>query len=359
MNGAGKTNLLEALAVLCGWGAFEGNRTSSLVTWPDGQDSQETEITDSTEISGSKNPTGTFLLARAEGERKVEVRASISSRISFSVEGERATYSSLRALLPAFVFLPRDIGLLDGSPSLRRLFLDRLCALLSPLYARRLAEYRKILRQRSALLRSPCPAPSALEATALPLVRFGGWIRVVRWKTAAALKEAFALQDFGLLPRGLKLDLDHRGSTRTFDPSDPADAAAGLAADLRENFERERRAGIPLMGPHRDDLLFSCFGRPASQSLSRGQKRRTVAASVLAAGQVIHSRMRVTPILLLDDIAAELDGEGRRLMGQALTGSGWQVFVTAASADAEENPFSNETGNVALLREGEVLHNVR
>jgi DNA replication and repair protein RecF len=101
---------------------------------------------------------------------------------------------------------------------------------------------------------------------------------------------------------------------------------------LAASLEHERRAKMVLVGPHRDDLLFSCGGRPASLALSRGQKRRVVMAVILAAGQLIEEKLRTKPILILDDIAAELDAEGRELMGSALVRTGWQVFASAAGA---------------------------
>jgi DNA replication and repair protein RecF len=336
--------MLESLAVLSGWGAFAGNRTSSLVCW------------DPDEAGG-----GALLAARAEGERAFEVKASITTRLSFRVDGERASYSGLRSLLPSLIFLPRDIDLLDGPPSLRRLFIDRLCALISPPYARRLAEYRQILRQRTVLLRSPRPNRTAFEATTLPLIRFGGWIRAVR-RGVVDLLEGELAEEHALLPCVVVIALEHRGSgaeipvpgravsDKTPGGIDSSPFEESLAADLRANLERERHAGTPLVGPHRDDLSFSCSGRSAALSLSRGQKRRTVAAMILAAGRVIRSQTRISPILLLDDVAAELDAVGRNLMGRALAASGWQVFLTGA-----ENPFPDEESTIVPLQDGVIL----
>ena len=112
------------------------------------------------------------------------------------------------------------------------------------------------------------------------------------------------------------------------------DPVSDMAAALKSGLDRERRAGTALVGPHRDDLLFSCLGHPASQALSRGQKRRVVIAALLAAGRLVETRLRTKPILLLDDVAAELDAEGKRLLGLALADTGWQVFATGT-----EDPF--------------------
>ncbi|MDR1621985.1 MAG: DNA replication and repair protein RecF [Synergistaceae bacterium] len=324
-NGSGKTNLLESFNVLSGWGAFPtaGGRTSFLIAWAG---------TDETENGHA------HLLGRAAGERDVEVQAHVGARMSLRAANERVTYSELRFLLPSLSFLPQDIELLDGPPSVRRLFLDKLCALSSPLYARRLAEYKQLVRQRTTLLRQSrrqdCNLrnfSASLKATALPLARLGGWVRGVRREIADLLAGMLHRKDNiynDLCPFRVEAALELRGTAGLQDP------VQDMAAALEAGLERERQSGTVLVGPHRDDLLFSCLGRPASLALSRGQKRRLVVAAILAAGLLIEAKLRTKPILLLDDVTAELDEEGRGLMGRALADTGWQVFVTSV-----EDPF--------------------
>ena len=88
--------------------------------------------------------------------------------------------------------------------------------------------------------------------------------------------------------------------------------------------------GIPLVGPHRDDLLILRGTREAAGSLSRGQKRRASVALMLAAGQAVEDRLKRKPLLLLDEVASELDEEGRSLVVESLQETGWQTFATAA-----------------------------
>jgi DNA replication and repair protein RecF len=339
-NGSGKTNLLESFNVLSGWGAFPiaGGRTSSLIAWDDER---------------------AFLLGLASGERDVEVRAQVGARMSLRAAGERVTYSELRLLLPSLSFLPHDIGLLDGSPSVRRLFLDKLCALSSPLYARRLAEYRQLVRQKGALLRQDRKwrdAATALRATVPPMARLGGWMRSVRQKVVALLAETLKKSELehedsllcgvsldDLLPFRVEVSLELRGTAGLEDP------VQDMAAAMEAGLERERQAGSVLVGPHRDDLLFSCLGRPASHALSRGQKRRLVVSAILASGLLIEAKLRMKPILLLDDVAAELDAEGRELMGRALAATGWQVFATGA-----EDPFVKVPKTLWRVQEGDI-----
>jgi DNA replication and repair protein RecF len=297
---------------------------------------------------------GAFLAASAAGERDVEVEARLGARISLRVWNERVTHSELRSLVPSLSFLPRDISLLDGSPSVRRLFLDKICALVSPLYARRLAEYQRLARQRAALLRrGRNGAIPTLRAMVSPMAQLGGWIRKSRGSAAGLLAEALR-NGSELLPFEIGVVLRLRdGEKENSAPEGFSleDFIQGIADALNGGLERELRAGAVLAGPHRDDLLFSCLGRPAALALSRGQKRRVVMAAVLAAGQLIETRLRLKPILLLDDAAAELDEEGRALMAQSLAATGWQVFAAAAGA---ENPFGGSVSAVWEVREGKI-----
>jgi DNA replication and repair protein RecF len=352
-NGSGKTNLLESLNVLCGWGAFEGGKLSSLVAW------------DSADVDRDNRA---FIAGRAEGEREVEVEAKIGARASLRAGNERVTHSALRALLPSLSFLPGNIGLLDGSPGVRRFFLDKLCALCSPLYARRLAEYKLLVRHRTRALGPgpvmgvveareralPLVGVKALEATAVPLTRFGGWIRDVRRRAVALLAEKLSSsegEERNLLPCKVELSMLLQG---TFGGAQTAeDAAKDMEKALNASLERERHARMVLVGPHRDDLLFTCLGRPASLALSRGQKRRVVMAVILAAGRLIEEKLRLKPILILDDITAELDTEGRELTGAALAETGWQVFATAAdTGEPGKNsaPFGSLPDSAFCLR---------
>jgi DNA replication and repair protein RecF len=331
-NGAGKTNLLESLSVLSGWGAFPSSgKTSSLVAW---------------------DAKGAFLAAAALGEREFSVEARVGARISLRADNGRVTHSELRALLPSLSFLPRDVELLEGAPSVRRQFLDRLCALVSPLYARRLAEYKQLVRQRTALLRQGGRVASTLKAIVPPMAQLGGWIRWNRVGAATLFAKELKGDFWELLPFELELSLEFKdyrafeGSALTLE-----NLTGELAAALDGGLGAELRVGAVFVGPHRDDLTFSCLGRPAALALSRGQKRRVVTAAVLAAGRVIESKLRMKPVLLLDDVVAELDAEGRERTGQALAASGWQVFSASAGG---ENPFGEAANVVWRVREGHI-----
>lgn len=106
---------------------------------------------------------------------------------------------------------------------------------------------------------------------------------------------------------------------------------------LKRNYAKELRALRPQDGPSYDDLALTVCsnGRPASEALSRGQKRRLVLFLLITAGKLIARKMKKEPVMLLDDLTAELDAEGRKFVHVELAKTGWQVFITAP-----DNPFT-------------------
>ena len=308
-NGAGKTNLLESLSILAGWGPFAG-RAGRTVAWD--------------------APGGRALLkARAAGEEGHEIEVLLSSRMTIRAEGKRVRCTDVRLMIPSIAFLPTDINLIDGSPAARRLFVDKLCALYHPPYARRLAEFHQISRHRAALLRQGRP----VRGTTLPFARLGGWVMEARRHVVSRLAALLTGAGWGA-DHFVHSHFTNFTFSLSMTPALECGGAEYLLGVLEETAQRELHALRPLVGPGRDDLNILTNGRPAADALSRGQKRRLVLSLILTAGRLMEARLKKTPVLLFDDLAAELDAEGRRTAGEVLLNTGWQVFVTGT-----DNPF--------------------
>ncbi len=319
-NGSGKTNILEALHLLGGWGPFQGGRSvADLPFWS---------------VPGAT--------ARIEGsfggEESLRVEALIRGRSSLRLDGKMTKASEIRARLPLLAFQPGDLALVEGSPSVRRLFLDRLCALLFPLYALRLYEYRRALRQRICLLRQHRDC----SLTTKVLVPLGGWIWSARRSAVDLLRLGLA-HTGDLLPGALDVEFQRGGSRGLDEPE------RDLFEAFRQTADRERASGRVFVGPQRDDLLLRCEGREASARFSRGHRRRAAVALMLGAGWAVERRLRRRPILLLDEVTAELDEAGRNRTFAVLQASSWQVFAATAGGAAYEWP-----GVVWMVRQGEV-----
>ena len=296
-NGSGKTNLLESLSILSGWGAF--GRTQNVVSW----DSQGVPA---------------FAGCQVSGEESAQITANISSRISLRLDGKSITSTDLRLVIPSVLFLTGNVNLIDSSPSARRMFIDRLCALYYPPYAKRLADFRYILRTRTVLLRQG----RSPERTTVPYCEVGGWIMDRRREVAEQLMRIAPQEKFRLY----------------FVPELNVPGSEYLREKLMVNRAKELRAFRPEDGPSYDDLAITlnANGRPASEALSRGQKRRLILYLLISAGRLTAHRMKREPVMLFDDLTAELDAQGRNFVYTELTKTGWQVFLTAP-----ENPFAS------------------
>lgn len=295
-NGSGKTNLLEALSIITGWGAFA--KTSGVISWQ------------------SKTHRA-YIGAEFSGEESFTVNAEISSRISLRLNEKSVSFTELRLSVPSVIFLSGSLSLVDGSPSSRRMFIDRLCALFVPPFAKRLADFKSVLRTRSLLLRQGKNHTVTDES----YCRLGGWVMDIR---RAVLGELVRI-----MPSG-KFSLE-------FVPAINASGEEYLREMCRVHSRRETYARRTLFGPNYDELAITIdeTGRLASESLSRGQKRRLILYMLLTAGRLIAQRMGKSPVLLLDDFTAELDREGREFTHKELSATGWQVFLSAP-----ERPFA-------------------
>ena len=304
-NGSGKTNLLESLSVMCGWGSF--TRTQNMMSWND--------------------PTSRALtFAQLSGEEKFTVSAAISSRVALRINDKAISFTDLRLAVPSIIFLTGGVNLIDGAPSARRLFMDRLCSLLFPPYAKKLSDFKYVMRSRTALLRQG----KSPDATAKLFCSLGGFIMDRRREVAGLLKTVMNQNNFSV----------------EFLPVLNIAGERFLTKALKESSARERQAMRPLTGPNYDELaiILNNNGKSASEALSRGQKRKLILNMIITAGKLIMLRLGRKPILLFDDLTAELDFEGREWTRQKLLETGWQVFMTAP-----EMPFADEKNIFAAV----------
>ncbi|MBR4401170.1 MAG: DNA replication/repair protein RecF [Synergistes sp.] len=298
-NGAGKTNILEGISIISGWGTLEkGEKTSDIPTWNSG--SSEVQLTG--EISSGEI-----------------IKVKIAKRFFIKVDDKTVTASELRWKTPVLSFLSEDVSIVEGSSSSRRRLLDMMLAIIVPSYAFRLSEYRRGVRQKALFLKKGMPT-MVVDRALLPLA---AWLWKMREEGVKLLSEELkGLSD--LTPAKTELSLKRGG--------------AGMRADLEEDYSaavfsyREREAALkfPIVGPHRDDIIITADGRQASSSLSRGLRRRTAVSLMLAAADGVRRKTGKNAVLLLDEVTAELDENGRNILFDSLLSRGTQVFAATA-----------------------------
>ncbi|TAN33346.1 DNA replication/repair protein RecF [bacterium] len=305
-NGQGKTNLLEAVAMLALSASPRARREFELVGPVAGASRIEAEV----ETAGKTVELAITL--NLEGER---------ARRVIEVDGIRRRAFDLPGHFRVTLFWPDDLGLVKGGPELRRRFLNQMLVQIEPGYARALAGLRRVLEQRNSLLKRMAAGEEGmdvLEAWNQELVRVGGQISAAR---AAAVRELEpeAARSHAEIAAGERLEILYEG---------PPD---GLAEAVHNSLAEDLRRGSTSIGPHRDDLRVLLDGKEARSYGSQGQQRTAVVGLKLAEATVVTQRTGERPVLLLDDVLSELDAERRAALLRQVAAAG-QVIITSVEA---------------------------
>jgi DNA replication and repair protein RecF len=327
-NGAGKTNLLEALYFGC---TASSPRTSN-----------EREVV----RRGQVTTRVTVTHEDAEGEQHlIEVGFTPGEPKRMRLDGAQVQRLSAGVDRPLLsVFLPDRLALVKGPPSPRRAHLDHLVAALWPARSTARAAYSQALAQRNALLarvRSGATPRDALAPWERTLAGHGIELMGSRAAAAELLEAPFREQAAALgLPREARL---------SYRPRSGATEPAALEAELRERRGADIERGFTAHGPHRDDLRLM-HGEESMRSFgSQGQQRVTLLALLLGERDLLERERGSAPVMLLDDVMSELDGERRELLAERLTASG-QALLTATGLD--HVPIG-ESADVTLVEVGD------
>ena len=322
-NGQGKTNLLEAVAMLALSSSPRARREYELVG-PVGPGSR---IEAQVETEGTVRELSIAL--EVEGER---------TRRTIEVDGARRRAFDLPGHFRVTLFWPDDLGLVKGGPELRRRFLNQMLVQVQPGYARALAGLRRVLEQRNSLLKRIAAGEGGqdmLDAWNHELVQVGTAIVDARAKAVLEL-EGEAARCHGRIAAGERLEIRYEGP-----PENLAEAVNNSLADRDTNL----RLGTGY-------LRLVLDGQEARAYGSQGQQRTAVVSLKLAEAALIEKRAGERPVLLLDDVLSELDGQRRAALLDEVSAGG-QVIVTSV----ETGPFPPDLiakATVWAVREGTI-----
>ncbi len=248
----------------------------------------------------------------------------------YAVNGRGVRYASYLGKLRVVSFAPRHLALLSGPAAARRSLMDASLAQESPAYYAALAAYRATLLQKNALLRGAVGADATLlETYDERLVATGTALMLARHAFVAELAErARAVHRAWVGAAEGSLDVTYAADVAYDVPTEDGIGAAFIAR-LAERRRLEQLRGRALVGPHRDDVLFSLDGMPLGAFGSQGQQRTVVLALKVAEYGLALARGGEAPLLLLDDVLSELDGQRQRAFLDGI-GTLGQAFVTSA-----------------------------
>ena len=322
-NGSGKSNLLESLYYLEIFRSFRGAADDQLVRFG----------AEAFHVRGRFEDPDTG--------RQVEVTAAYERRRRkkrVTVNGaEPERLSDALGRIGLVVFSPSDVALIAGAPSERRRFLDIVLSLNAPGYLAAVQRYRQVLKRRNALLKDGATV-AAVEPWTAALVEAGGTVMAARASWVAEHAPGFS-ERYERIGGEAPARLEYRPSVPDV-ASSGTDMAAALAEELARLAGRERERGVTLRGPHRDDLGLVREGDAADRDLrdfgSGGQQRTAAVSLRLVEAETIRRARGRAPMVLLDDIFAELDpGRSERVL-ELLEDEPGQAILTAPKASDVE-----------------------
>jgi len=329
-NGQGKTNLVEAVSYLSAFSSHRVSAEQALVRLPLSPDEPQ--------------PGGAVVRVRlvTAGERETVIELEIvrGKANRAKVNRTQVRPREVLGLLKSVVFSPEDLQIVRGDPQVRRQFLDDLLIQQHPLIAQVKNDFDKVARQRAALMKSAqsqlrrgfTPDFSTVEVWDDTFAQLSAQLSLARVGLVEELRgpAAHAYEEIGGSPR--KLDIEFLASQGNCPVGgDLATVAGELKEILASSRMKEAERGVNLFGAHRDDLKLTLGGMPVKGYASHGETWSVALSLRLGAFELL-SRDGDTPILILDDVFAELDSSRRAGLTRMIT-EAEQVLITAAVAD--------------------------
>jgi len=299
-NGAGKTNLLEALHVGTQGFSPRTRTERDLIRF------------------GQTEAALALALVRDGVPHEVRMKLAAGAAKTAQLDGARLpSADSLRRELPALVFTPDRLAVVKGGPAARRAYFDRVTGRLQPAQASLAQDYAAVLAQRNAALRRvqlELSTRDAIEPWTVRVAELGSRLVSARRDTLAQLEPRFA-------ERAGELGL--AGGTLAYDGEPPT------VDELVSRLDLDVRRGATGAGPHLDDVRLAAAGRDLRSFGSQGEQRLALLALLLAEAELVPT----SPLLLLDDVLSELDGGRRRVLAERIARVE-QTVVTATQSSA-------------------------
>lgn len=357
-NAQGKTNLLEAIYYLATASSPRAEKEQDLVRWGTLDEGESAALRG--EIQGEEESTRVeihFLPARNSSGNLARL---------IRINGVKKRLLDLWGRLRVVAFIPEDVDLVAGPPTLRRRFLDAAISQLDHNYFRATQQFEKVLTQRNHILKKLREGKGDKREIAFwdeKLAEAGSFLQEARQRFVADL-EALAQGIHRDLTGGeetLRLVYRVAGLKETPAPvvietAGPLEAAAveskirvGLFRNQLEALSREEiERGVTLFGPHRDDLGILANDIDLNVYGSRGQQRTAALALTLALVKYIHNKTGEQPVLLLDDVMSELDEARRTYLLSALADQE-QVLITTTSLDFFPRDFQQKSHRLRVV----------
>ncbi|MFM9111045.1 MAG: DNA replication/repair protein RecF [Prochlorococcaceae cyanobacterium] len=335
-NGEGKSNLLEAVEMVLSLRSHRCSLDRDMIS----HDAPGSRLT----VRTAEGDLLELQLRRRGGRLALRNGTSLERQLELPGRLRCVSFSAL------------DLELVRGEPALRRQWLDRVVLQLEPVYGNLLSQYGRLLRQRSQLLRRDLAGGQRsllLDAFDQQMALVGTRLHRRRRRALARLEPLAAAWQERLSGGREQLQLQYRAGSRLEAQEESEEAwRASLTEQLRQQRQEEARLLHCQVGPHRDEVELVLDGHPARRHGSSGQQRTLVLALKLAELELVATVVGQPPLLLLDDVLAELDPARQRLLLEAV-GDGHQCLVSATHLGAFDGAWRQHS-QVVRMRAGGV-----
>jgi DNA replication and repair protein RecF len=312
-NGAGKTNLLEAISYAATLRSFRGAPDEAMVAH-----GRESAVVRTSIVAGDASSLIEVEL-RTRGARRAQVNRHRLPRAS-----------DLLGHVRIVAFLPEDLDLIKRGPALRRDVIDEIAVQLWPASHGDQSDYERALRQRNAFLKQYEEDPVTLAVWDERLAQAGAKVMNRRARALAILLPHWRKAHREVAEANVEVDVSYGSQWgATLDPGTPPSQLADRLLEAlqdRHRFDRERR--VTTVGPHRDEPVFLLGGHDSRHHASQGEQRTLALGLRVASHRAISETAGSPPVLLLDDVYSELDARRGAALTQALPSA--QTLVTTA-----------------------------
>lgn len=311
-NASGKTNLLEAILLLCSGQTYRTKNVLDLIN----------EGSEWARIDGKFN----------NSERTLKL---IENKKQLIIDGQEIKRIQTKHIIPTVLFEPSQLQLLTFSPEMRRSLLDDVLVKVSPEFVNVQKKYSQALRQRNSLLKT--------NNIAFIKSQIFAWN--IRLSELASQYVAQRINILEMINKTLSDDYSdiagssHNVQLRYYSPVEIATYASSILHMLDNSLEKDFARGFTGVGPHRDDIIISINNKPLKERASRGEVRTTLLAIKLAEVYVIEQATKQKPILLLDDVYGELDKTRREHLLKFI--NNLQTFITTTETEPIQKRLSN------------------
>ena len=347
-NAQGKSNLLEAVELLASLKSHRTSRDRELVL--DSATAGQIQAT----VERAYGTSELSMIFRKQGRRTVAVnRENMRRQLDFL------------GVLNAVQFSSLDLDLVRGAPDSRRRWIDDLLIQLEPVYANILQQYNKVLKQRNALLKKIRVVRQETEDTSLFLDEYESQLKLWDEQLAAAgskvaRRRARAIARLAPIAESWhkrisgeteQLEINYQPNVE-WQEDDPAVVQQAFIDKIQDRRMAEQYQGKTVVGTHRDEIEFAIDRTPARYYGSQGQQRTLVLALKLAELKLIEEVIGEPPLLLLDDVLAELDPNRQKQLLEVI-GDRFQTIITTTHIDTFDRDWTKDS-QILVVEAGEI-----